>query len=903
MAQQTVKQKDDILLEIEEKLKEEKWTRATVESYSVRNFVELDSYIRLAIDDQFKDELRQLCKDYIKSSQNSIVGLYVIGVLSLEESSIDDTHIPQIIKLFLENKKYKIAEFLAEKILSYRENKFALKTLESIYEEQSDQDELFNVKKRLVLIDSKDAANAKFLGEYYEKEGDKDIAMFYYRLAIERFIKSRSVKMVEELWNRIIKLFPDDMNLLIGIARKIREVMGDMKVADMAFSDIVKPQMRDGKFQNALTVLKLIIDFKSDDKGIRKAIEECYRNLFAEHSQLDKYLKASAIGQTWKPHREAMRNFESHIAFDTGRYISHKTWGIGLVKDIQNEMVTIDFEKKKDHKMSLQIALRALTVLDNEHINIWKKFRHDELKAMLTDDPLKVLTLILKSNDGTIAAKDVKTILVPDVLTEKEWIRWWTTAKAEIEQSNNVVHSLTVRGALELRETDETVSDELIRKFKKTTNFENKVKVFIDFVVRGGDINLPGASALVSYFNEIINASSESPERKLISHIVLKFAVVESHKDSDIDVSILFGIKNIVGLYESIDQETKRSFLDIIRNKLKDWEDRYADFILQSTITKMHNYILKELVTYEKYDILNRIVMTAMNNYQEKPELFSWVARLLIEDEYPSLKEHVGIKDSEIIYRLLSLIDILTNEVEAKTNVGMNKKVIGQVYDILWKKKALDNYIISADETQSNAILSLIYSANNMLDSIKKEYIDKILAKYPNLEQAAGQEKVMIRHPFMVTRLSYEAKKRELQRIMNEEIPQNSASIGEAMEKGDLRENAEYKAALEKQDQLKAAASKLEAELTQAKILERDKVDTSIVDAGTRVKLQTQDGGTEEYQILGQWEVDFEKGIISYHSPLGRALLDKKVGKEVNFEFNGQMKKYTILDIKMADFE
>ncbi len=198
MADNVIKKKEDILLDIEEKLKEEKWTRAAIESYSVKNFIELDSYIRIAIDENFKDELKNLCRENLKHYQNSVVGLYLIGVLSLEESAVDDTHIPQIIKLFIDNKKYKIAEFLAEKILSYRENKFALKTLEMVYEGYGNQDELFNIKKRLVLIDNRDASNAKFLGEYYEKEGDKDQAMFYYRLAIERYISLKSVKMVEE---------------------------------------------------------------------------------------------------------------------------------------------------------------------------------------------------------------------------------------------------------------------------------------------------------------------------------------------------------------------------------------------------------------------------------------------------------------------------------------------------------------------------------------------------------------------------------------------------------------------------------------------------------------------------------------------------------------------------------
>ncbi len=895
--------KEDILLDIEERLKEEKWTRAAIESYSVRNFVELDSYIRLAIDEDFKDELRTLCKEHLKQSQNSVVGLYIIGVLSLEESSIDDTHIPQIIRLFSENKKNRIAEFLSEKVLSFRESKFALKTLEMVYEDEDQVDELFNIKKRLVLIDSRDAPNAKFLGEHYEAEGDKELAMFYYRLAIERYIKSRSIKMVEELWNRIITLYPDDNKLIIQIAKKIRDVMGEEKVADMAFSDVVKPQIKKGAYKPALQILKLAVDFKPHDKQIRKAIEDCYRNIYGDHSQLEKYLKSSAIGQSWKPHREAIRQFETHIAFDENSFVSHKSWGIGVVKEIDNDEVIIDFEGKPGHKMSLKIALRALNVQDDNSIAIWKSYKLDELKQMMNSDPVKVLEIILRSIGGEAASKDIKLQLVPDVIDEKEWNRWWLQAKKAMDGSNVVVQSLTKRNVFELRETEMTIVEELISRFKKTTNFENKVKILVDFVNRGGNINDENANALVSYFNEIVNASSESNERKLISFVVLKYSNYEHYNENSMDSSVIFGIKNIIDLYNSLDMDMKRPFLIILQKKLKDWDVRFSDMIINSPITKLHSYMFKELAIHDKGEILSSIFVTIMNNYQEDPDLFVWGARLFYTEEYADIQNSIGVKSSEFVFRLISLVDIMNHEIDQKSNVGRNKKVVSAIEEILFKKDVLGELIKASDESTVRSIYSLILAVNTLDTEVRDTYKQMILEKYPTLEKTgATPERIMIRHPFVVTQAAFDKKKMELNHMMTVDIPENSKAIGEAMEKGDLRENAEYKAALEKQDQLKAAATKLESELNQAKILDKTLVEVDHVDVGTRVKLKDQKGKEESYQILGQWEVDFENGIISYHSPLGRALLDKKVGETVEFEFNSEKKNYTVLEISVADF-
>ncbi|HOV65073.1 MAG TPA: transcription elongation factor GreA, partial [Spirochaetia bacterium] len=145
---------------------------------------------------------------------------------------------------------------------------------------------------------------------------------------------------------------------------------------------------------------------------------------------------------------------------------------------------------------------------------------------------------------------------------------------------------------------------------------------------------------------------------------------------------------------------------------------------------------------------------------------------------------------------------------------------------------------------------------------------------------------------------SYDAKQKQLQYILEVEIPKNSREIGAAIELGDLSENAEYKAGKEKQEMLNFSVSKLREELDRAQIWNETDIDTSKVSFGTVVRMKNLDTGKEEvYTILGPWESDPEKNIISYLSPFGGNLLNHKEGETLEFTINERTYRYTIIQI------
>ena len=110
-----------------------------------------------------------------------------------------------------------------------------------------------------------------------------------------------------------------------------------------------------------------------------------------------------------------------------------------------------------------------------------------------------------------------------------------------------------------------------------------------------------------------------------------------------------------------------------------------------------------------------------------------------------------------------------------------------------------------------------------------------------------------------------------------------SKKIGVAREFGDLSENSEYDAAKEEQAQVEAEILEIENKLRYGKIIDKKDLDTSAVSVGCHVKLRDLDYDDEfEYQIVGATDSDPTKGIISNESPVGKALIGKKVGDKVN---------------------
>jgi len=126
----------------------------------------------------------------------------------------------------------------------------------------------------------------------------------------------------------------------------------------------------------------------------------------------------------------------------------------------------------------------------------------------------------------------------------------------------------------------------------------------------------------------------------------------------------------------------------------------------------------------------------------------------------------------------------------------------------------------------------------------------------------------------------YEKLTADLQNL-RQERPKIVDQIEEARSHGDLAENAEYHAAKERQGQIEAQIAELEDRVTRAQIIDPASLSGDKIVFGATVTVLDDDDKKQRYQIVGMTEADARQGRISYDSPLGRALIGKQVGEEV----------------------
>ncbi len=149
-----------------------------------------------------------------------------------------------------------------------------------------------------------------------------------------------------------------------------------------------------------------------------------------------------------------------------------------------------------------------------------------------------------------------------------------------------------------------------------------------------------------------------------------------------------------------------------------------------------------------------------------------------------------------------------------------------------------------------------------------------------------------------ITKKGFEALRAELVRLRKVDRPQNIQDIAEAREHGDLRENAEFKAAKERQQFIDTRTSELEGKLVEAQVIEITPGKGDTVVFGATVRMTDVESDEEKtYTLVGLEEADIKNGSISVQSPIGRALIGHKVGDVVQVTRPAGKVEYEILDI------
>ena len=212
---------ETLIQSVQDMLKEETWTRATISNYTQNNLKELAVIVEQARSENCVDEVLEVCEEHLSHTKDSIIALYLSGILSIQKGTIDNSSLETLVDIFQKNHKVSIVTYLCENILEDDpNNKFALKTLASIYAAEG-SDKVWELYTKIVKIDFEEADLAKVLAEHYEEESDEENAIDYYKKAVLRYINIGNYTSCKDIWSKLVTLIPDEIDFFQLVRRKI----------------------------------------------------------------------------------------------------------------------------------------------------------------------------------------------------------------------------------------------------------------------------------------------------------------------------------------------------------------------------------------------------------------------------------------------------------------------------------------------------------------------------------------------------------------------------------------------------------------------------------------------------------------------------------------------------------
>lgn len=898
----------DLTNRVTELLNEEKWTRATLKNYTVANFQDLDKLLDEIRSNELEDEVLELTNEHLQHTKNSLIALYLSGVIRISRQTVDDSNLVSLIEIFKDNHKWRIVSYLCERILSFGENRFALRTLAEAYDNENQPEKRYEVWERLIRVDFDEADIVKQLAEYKEASDQREDAINYYKKALHRYINKKSFSNIKEIWHKLIKQCPDETEFFYHAERKIAKQISEDRAVQLL--ENLYPYFRDSaNWDTAITILKRVLTYDPRNPWARKEIVECYRQKFSHHSHLEEYIKVSNLNQSWRNVHDAIADFEKHISFDAGNFVYHRSWGVGLIREIDDDdEITIDFVKKRGHTMSLKMAVSALTVLPKDHIWVLKTTRkRDRLKKEVKKDPAWALKVVIRSLGNAADMKQIKAELVPSVLTQSEWSTWSTRARELLKTDEQFGNAPDQLDSYSVREQPITLEEKIHNRFKAERSFFDRAKTTEEFLRYAGQgetaIDSEFFREMLDYFVAFLKQSHETNEYTLASYLVVDRIVTDYpylQPNVSLDFQSIFGqLSDPERAFNAISNNNlKKQCLAQIRRNIANWDEYYVR-LFPHFLTRD---IIRELKGAGLDDQLTALYRRVVERYRDLREAFIWLARN-VEDEH--WYERVGLSYEKVLINMIHIVELTFRDIENRRDVSENRKINRQAQNFLFKEKRIEQFIDDADEEPIQRIYALLEDIQALNPTIKLELKNRILMRFPSFRFYGDQSRETInRGGFIVTASSYNEKQRELERIHNVEVPRNSKEIAAAREYGDLRENAEYRAAKERQDQLNSEAAKLEEDLRRATMIRPHEVDPSAISFGTRVTLFDKEQQQRvSYTILGPWESNPDDGVISYQSPLGHELYNHKVGEDLHFVINDRSYSFHVEDIQVADFE
>lgn len=637
-----------------------------------------------------------------------------------------------------------------------------------------------------------------------------------------------------------------------------------------------------GDSENALKLLQLRHGWQGDRSGFRDTCVEAITATF--RSRLHRIFVKNAGLDSGCELLESLRRLDVMLRFAPGMPCHDNTWGFGVIKRVDDfyEKIIVDFSSKPSHEMSLSYGAEALELISDDHILARKSADPDALKELVQNDPGEVVRIALRSY-GPLTAAELQEKMIPDVLEESDWKRFWDQARRSLKADAMVEMPTKRSEPIQLRDG----------------SVDYEAKWYSDLEAERDPARI---LVLIEELNDRDDLGEQPDDRREIVANRLAFAIWGSEQSAPALAASALLMAESLGLAGDDGKLGERQIdLDGVSKRLLTEEAllrtleqlparRVAEFLAAMRaccVEDLERHLLV-LVPRLPYSVLCTVIdhFDSTGGGATIAERLSHLFGTRTGSTMVVLWLCRNMERASVwgIMRKLELVQYGLECIESPAS-GEVLRAQNQLRALFESTDWLAEIMDELAPVQREGMVHRILASRGWDEVGRRSVLAGVVKRFPDLQKALVREGASESEPRSLGRVTswraYRERQEQLRKLVEEEIPANSREIGVARSYGDLRENAEYQAAKDHQGILHKRRAELETDLRRVRGSDFSDCSSDVVGPGTVVDILRPDGAVQKICVLGEWDRDEALGIISSQSRLAKLLEGHAKGDEL----------------------
>ncbi len=705
-------------------------------------------------------------------------------------------------------------------------------------------------------------------------------------------LQARDYSKVLQLWHEYCQGDIPDGQEIIEILRLVKQSdfaksFGQYVEAILPLSLLVEQE------DLKLETLKLIFDLQTtNSETLFQIAQELLKSRFSQDPTFNE--KIRLIGMRNRDNFQgALSNFYLLNHIQKGNFVLHTAgWGVGEIIDFSflREQVTIEFEHlqgaKKD--ISFKNAFKTLLPLARTHFLARRFAEPDLLEDESRENPVQVIHGLL-SDLGPKTATEIKDLFVDVIIPEEEYSKWWQQSRVKLKKDHLIESPDNPKMPYVLRKGSVSVADRVQKAFSGKKSFHDILTSAHNLARDFPETLRDDATKeqIISKIKGLIEAPRISEDELLQALLFLEHTLgYTAHQDTlKAKISALKDVDSCLKNIEVI--ALKKRLLMLIQAQRSDWQDIFLKLILTIDQNTLRDYILKELDTQATREKLKKELKDLFSHPKRHPDALVWYFQKIIEANDQFFQDSTGKESAfEAFLILLHALDAKPEE----------RDLAKKMYTILTADRfeVVRDFLKEASVHFVKEFLLLTSKCQSFSDHDKKILHSLAAVAHPELNKGKEFDDAPSYETLWTTQEGYNKVHERIKHIGTVEMVENAREVEVARAHGDLRENAEYKAACERRSRLQSELKSLSEQFRKARIITKNDIDTDSIGVGIQVDLQDPKGQKTTYTILGPWDANPDANILSFQSKLAQAMIGKKQGESFDFKSD----HYKILSVK-----